>query len=92
MDKAAAKEKLAKVKAVWEKVSEDMQRREERAKGAVDKLKAVQQRKKAVEEKKEELDSALTGILKNLKPKDKLRIKECQGSLTKVVKIHRKKK
>jgi len=91
LDMTAAKEKWAKAKLVWDKVSDDMQRREERAQAAVGRLKEVQLRRKAVEEKKEELDSALTGILKKLKPKDKLRIKECQGSLKKVIKIHRKK-
>lgn len=92
LEMTAAKENWAKAKAVWDKVSEDMQRREERAEAAGDRLKEVKLRRKAVEEKKEELDSALTGILKKLKPKDKLRIKECQGSLKKVIKIHRKKK
>jgi len=91
LDMTAAKEKLVKAKAAWEKVSEDMQGREERAKAAAARLKEVAQRRKAVEEKKEELDSALTGILKKLKPKDKARIKECQGSLKKVIKIHQKK-
>eukprot|EP00746_Dinoflagellata_sp_MGD_P160870 gnl/MRDRNA2_/MRDRNA2_87810_c0_seq1.p1 gnl/MRDRNA2_/MRDRNA2_87810_c0~~gnl/MRDRNA2_/MRDRNA2_87810_c0_seq1.p1 ORF type:complete len:325 (+),score=154.91 gnl/MRDRNA2_/MRDRNA2_87810_c0_seq1:75-1049(+) len=91
LDMQAAKEKLAKAKAAWEKVSNDMQGREERAQAAARKFKEVQLRKKAVEEKKEELDSALTGIVKKLKPKDKLKIKECQGSLKKVIKVHRKK-
>jgi len=92
LDMTAAKEKWAKAKAVWDKLSEDMQQREERAQAAVGRFKEVQLRRKAVEEKKEELDSALTGVLKKLKPKDKLRIKECQGSLNKVIKIHQKKK
>merc|ERR1711964_455816 len=34
LDMTAAKEKLAKAKAVWDKVSEDMQSREERAQAA----------------------------------------------------------
>lgn len=92
IEMTAQKEKYAKAKAVWDKESAEIERREELAKAAAGKLKEVQQRKKAVEEKKEELDSALTGVLKKLKPKDKLRIKEAQGSLTKVIKIHQKKK
>jgi chromosome segregation ATPase len=90
MDMTAAKEKWAKAKAVWDRLSEDMQQREERAKAAVDRVKEVQQRRKAVEERKEQVDSALTGVLKKLKPSDKLRIKESQGALKKVIKIHKK--
>jgi chromosome segregation ATPase len=91
LDLQGAKEKFAKAKAVWEKHSEEIQRKEEMAQAAVSKLKEVAAQRKAVEEKKEELDSKLTGIAKKLKPKDKLRIKEAQGSLKKVIKIHKKK-